>query len=639
MKMKFSDIKTFSFLILAVFLTGCASYHVRQGNRHYNEMAYSLAIKEYQKGLSKREFPQARIKLAESYRKINDIARAEETYAKAVTLPQAQPVHKLHYAQILMRNGKYEQAKPFLDQYITSVPNDTTAIMLRASCDSIQQWKADSIKYTVRGSNINTGQSNFAPVLYKKGMVFVSDRNSKGKTYEWTGRPFLEMYYAEGDPEKGYSVPISLNGDVNGKYHDGPATFSSKGDTIYFTRNNYLNKKPKQSTDKVVNLKIYSAVRPDTVWRNLTPFPFNSDEYSNGHPTLSSDGNTMYFVSDMPDGYGGTDIYVTKKVNGEWTKPENMGSQINSPYNELFPLIWKDSTLYFSSEGHYNFGGLDIFTSKLSSTGWSSAENVGYPINSSHDDFGIAMNDSGTAGLFSSNRNTENTTLDNIYSFTVNVIRFNLAGIAVEKFTQEPLEDVKVELTNLRTMEKELALTGPDGTFTFKLDPETEYSVVGSRDTYFTNTEKVSTIGKRQSENMFVKLKLELERIVVNKPIVLENIYYDLDKYDIRPDAAEGLDRLIAILNDNPGITIELSSHTDSRKDDQYNMVLSQRRAESAVNYIVTHGIASSRITAKGYGETQLVNRCSNGVECTEEEHQQNRRTEFKVTSMEQPKP
>ena len=633
-------IKSFSRLfILALLLSGCAGYHIRQGNRLYDDFAYSMAIKEFQKGLSKKEFPNARIKLAESYRKMNDLPHAEEAFAKAIQLPEAQPIHKMHYAQILMRNGKYDQAKIYLDQYLTAVPSDVSAGKLRSSCDSISKWLADSIKYTVQSSTLNNGQSNFSPVFYKEGVVFATDRDTKGKTYEWTGRPFLEMYYAQGSPDKGYSAPIRLTGDVNGIYHDGPAAFTSKGDTIYFTRNNYLKRKAKESSLEEINLKIYQASKKDTSWVNLKEFPFNSNEYSTGHPTLSNDGNTMYFVSDMPSGLGGSDIYMSQKINGEWNKPVNMGPSINTSYNEMFPVLWKDSVLYFSSEGHFNFGGLDIFQSVKRSGGWSMARNAGYPINTSYDDFGIAMNDSGTAGLLSSNRNTANSTQDNIYSFTVNDIRFNLEGIAVEKATQKPLQDVKIELLNTQTNKKEIAMTAVDGKFKFKLDPESEFSIVGSKDTYFTNTEIVSTKGKKQSENMYVKLKMELERIIVNKPIVLENIYYDLDKFDIRADAADGLNNLVNILNDNPGISVELSSHTDSRADDRYNDVLSQKRAESAVNYIIAHGISSARITAKGYGERQLVNKCANDVSCTEEEHQQNRRTEFKVLKMETIKP
>ncbi len=629
----------FRLFLLSVLLTGCASYHIRRGHKLFDDLAYNSAITEYQKGLSKKEFPNARIKLAECYRKINDLANAEEAYAKAVQLPQAQPIHKLHYAQILMRNGKYEQAKIYYDQYLSSVPSDSAVRMLRLSCDSIAQWMADSIRYTIQTTSLNSGQSNFSPVWYNNGVVFTSDRNSKGKTYDWTGRPFLELYYAKGSPEKGFSTPVQLSGDINNMYHDGPGTFSSKGDTLYFNRNNVVKRKTIQSTRQEINIKICQSIRKDSTWVNTTDFKYNSPEYSNGHPSLSSDGNSLYFVSDKPYGFGGTDVYVSHKVNGEWGEPVNLGPNVNTPFNEMFPTIWKDTVLYFSSEGHSNFGGLDIFKSTKSNNSWSMAKNVGYPLNSSFDDFGIALNDSGNGGLFSSNRNVKFTTLDNIYSFVKNELNFNLQGIAVDKATQLPLEGVKVELLNISTNKLTEIVTGPDGEFKFKLPEESDFSIVGSKDSYFTNTETVSTKGKRISENMFVKLKIEFEKIIINKPIVLENIYYDLDKSDIRPDAAAGLDKLVVIMNDNPGIRIELSSHTDSRSDDHYNDVLSQKRADAAVKYIVAHAVSADRIIAKGYGEHQLINKCANGVECTEEEHQQNRRTEFKVLSMEGNKP
>src|SRR4051812_43728999 len=226
-------------IIITLLISGCASYHIRQGNRMYRDLAYSMAITEYQKGLSKKEFPEARINLAESYRKMNDYAHAEEAFAKVVQLPIAQPIHKLHYALILMRNGKYDQAKIYLDQYLASVPTDVSAAKLRASCDSISRWKEDSIKYTIKTSPLNSGQSNFAPTWYKDGVIFTTDRNTKQPTYEWTGRPFLELYYAKGTPELGYSTPMRLSGEVNGIYHEGAATFTPRGDTMYFTRNNY----------------------------------------------------------------------------------------------------------------------------------------------------------------------------------------------------------------------------------------------------------------------------------------------------------------------------------------------------------------------------------------------------------------
>lgn len=624
-----------SLMLLAVLLSSCASYHVRQGNRLYKDLAYSQAIKEYQQALGKKSFPEAQIKLAESYRMINDLSKAEDAYSKVMQLKEVEPVHRLRYAQLLMRSGKYDQAKNYYDQYLGSQPSDLAAQKQRQSCDSITGWKQDSARYTIEASKLNTGGSNFSPVWYRDGVVFVSDRNAKAKTYQWTGRPFLDLYYSKKDQSGNYGTAMALQGDVNGVYHEGPASFNAQTDTMYFTRNNYVKRKAVKSAEDVVILQLYQAIKKDTAYREVSSLEINSKEYSTGHPTLSTDGQTMYFISDMPGGEGGTDLYVTRKVNGQWSKAENLGKNINTPYNESFPMLWKDSLLYFSSEGHYGLGGLDVFYSGKNSDGsWMRVQNMGYPFNSSYDDFGVAMNGDGTEGLLSSNRNTQNTQQDQIYSFKINDLRFTLEGIAVEKQSQQPLSGVVVELTNRKTGEREKVTTLEDGKFFFKLNPNTDYSVVGSKDSYFTNTEPVSTVGKVQSENMYVKLKLELEQIIVNKPIVLENIYYDLDKYDIREDAAVGLNKLVKIMEDNPEISIELSSHTDSRADDRYNMTLSQRRAEAAVNYIVSKGVSAERITAKGYGETMLVNKCANKVNCTEEEHQANRRTEFKVTSM-----
>jgi len=612
---------------------GCADYHIRQGNRLYNSMAYNSAIKEYQIGLSKKQNPQAQAKLAECYYKINDYANAEQAYATVVQGTNATSEQKLRYGQLLMREGKYEQAKGQFDPYLASQPNDVAMRTLREGIDSVDHWKADSAKYTLELSKLNNAGSNFSPVYYKEGVVFASDRSGK-KIYEWTGRPFLDLYYSKVDQQGNVSAPVALAGEVNGLYHDGPASFTAQGDTMYFTRDYYAKKKISKSNDEVVNLKLCQAVKKDTSWGQITDFSFNDPGYSTGHPALSSDGSTIYFCSDMPGGLGGTDIYSSKKENGVWSKPVNLGATVNTPLDEVFPALWHDTVLFFSSYGHHNMGGLDVFKSVNTGSGWSEAKNMGYPLNTNYDDFGIAMNDTGTAGFISSNRNGNNTTTDAIYSFTINDLRFTLEGIAVDKITQEPLEGVTAELTNVDTKKKETAITGADGKFFFKLNPNTDYTVMGMKDGFFTNTEPVSTKGKNRSENLYVKLKLELERIIVNKPIVLENIYYDLDKWTIRADAAAGLDKLVGIMKDNPDIKIELSSHTDSRADDKYNMTLSQHRAESAVKYLIDHGISTDRMIAKGYGESRLINRCSNGVKCSEEEHQANRRTEFKVLSI-----
>ena len=635
---RFSTIITAAVVSIVLYSCG-AGYHLRQGNRLYDMLAYNSAITEYEKALSKKPLPEAKVKLAESYRNVNNMEKAETAYADVVQLSGVKPEHKLEYAKVLMRNGKYPSAAIWLENYLKDAPGDKSAQQLMESCNSIDELKKDSLKYTLEAVNINTGQTNFSPTAYKDGIVFVSDRSTESsprKMYAWTGKPFLDLYFSKQDKTGSWTIPEALKGDVNGVYHDGPAAFGNDS-TMYFTRDNYIKKKTKKDDDDIVRLKIYQSSWTGNGWSSLTEMPFNSNDYSTGHPALTKDGNTMYFVSDMPGGAGGTDIWMVKKENGKWGTPVNMGSQINTSFNEMFPSVYHDTVLYFSSQGHKNLGGLDVFSASKNATGWSSPVNLGYPLNSSQDDFGILMNDSANGGMLSSNR--ANTLQDNIYSFKINDLRFTLRGMAVLKTTQAPLEGVVVELMNKTNNKRETVTTGPDGTFTFKLDRNSDFVVVGSKDNFFTNTETLSTIGKTVSEDMVVTLKLEMEQIIINKAIVLENIYYDLDKSDIRPDAAAGLDKLVTIMRDNPGITIELSSHTDSRALDKYNMTLSQKRAESAVNYIIAQGIAKERITAKGYGETKLINRCKNNVKCTEEEHQQNRRTEFKVTSMGTTKP
>ena len=302
--------KYFATLVISfVLLSGCASYHVRQGNRLFNSLAYSDAIVEYQKALGKKDFPQADIGLAECYRLTNNTQKAEEAYARVVKLKECEPIHRLRYAQLLMRNGKYEEAKTWFDNYLKDQPNDSHAQILKASCDSIEAYKKDSSVYTVTTSPVNSGQTNFSPQYYKEGVVFVSDRASGSgvKIYHWTGQPFLDLYYAKKDKDNNMGTPEPMKGEVNGLYHDGPCAFI--GDSVmYLTRNNYIRKKLKKGEADFVNLKLYKSVFKDSTWGKLEEFKYNSNDYSIGHPAITKDGKTMYFVSDMPGGLGGTDF-------------------------------------------------------------------------------------------------------------------------------------------------------------------------------------------------------------------------------------------------------------------------------------------------------------------------------------------
>jgi peptidoglycan-associated lipoprotein len=619
-----------------ILLSGCASYHMRQGNRLYNLMAYKEAVNEYSKALDSPHKSDAQRQLANSYLKLNNVIKARQYFAEVMkdTAKPATAAERQQYADLLMRSGQYNEAKDVL-QKTTAL--DAHGKVMLSSIDSLPDWQKDSADYRIERSNLNSGgESNFSPTYYKDGVLFVSDRGklTSRNCYEWTGRPFLDLYFAKSDNAGKSGSPEKVSGDMNGKYHEGPAVVNGQGDTMYITRNNYVKKKVGKSTQDVVNLKIYQLYKKDTTWTGMKELPFNSNDFSTGHPALSADGNTMYFASDRPGGAGGSDLYVSKKVNGVWSDPKNLGAPINTAGNEVFPYVWKDSSLYFSSDGGYGMGGLDVFKSDLTSGQPGTPVNMGYPFNTSYDDFGVAVAANGKEGFISSNRETSNTEIDQVYKFYYEELKFTLQGVTVNKATQEPVEGVVVELKNETSGTIEKATSGKDGSFTFKLNSHSDYTVTGHKDEYFTNSEAVTTVGKVKSENMYVKLKLEMEEIVINKPIVLENIYYDFDKWNIRNDAKPGLDKLVQIMKDNPAITIELGSHTDSRADDRYNDRLSQKRAESAVKYIVSNGISRDRISAKGYGETQLVNRCKNGVKCSEAEHQANRRTEFKVVKI-----
>ncbi len=630
--MVFNRMKKFIPLAVAALFSSCAGSYYLAGERFYQDMAYNKSIPKLEKCLSMKDFPEAKKMLAEDYRATNNSKQAEKWYKDVIALPDARPSDYLYCAQAMISNGNYSDAKGILTQYLEKVPGDKVGTMLLASCDSVNHFKKDSSRYMVEDVSINSG-SSMAPVFYDGGIVFSSDRNSSAKVYQWTGRNFLDLYYAKDNGEGNFAAPELLKGPVNGIYHDADATFSPDGSTMYFTRNNYTGKKVKESGDDIVLMKIYSATKDaNGEWTNITELPFNNNDYSCGHPAIANRGATLYFVSDMPGGQGGTDIWMVKKEGEGWGTPVNLGSTINTPMNEMFPYMMNDTMLYFASNGLYGLGGLDIYSSKKDGNSWSRPTNLGYPINTSHDDFGYLPEKNGETGYFTSNRESNDGSTDKIYHYIKPELKFTLAGSVVNKSDQSPVQGAIVTLLNKKTGVKENTTTDADGNFKFQLSQNTDYSVTANKDGYFSKTEDITTIGKKVSEDMKVTLKLEIEKIEINKPIVLRNIYYDFDKANIRPDAALELDKLVKILNENPSIKIELSSHTDCRGSNEYNQKLSQRRAESAVAYIISKGISKDRITAKGYGESVPAVNCAPTCEsCTEEQHQENRRTEFKV--------
>lgn len=705
--------------MLVSFLLSNPSFGQNNGpevkaDKLYEQLAYHEAIAEYQKVLVKEpDNANALRHIADCYRLTSNTDMSEVYYAKVIKLKDARALDRLYYAQSLMYNRKYEDAKTYLEEYGKLDTTDERAKNFLAAIYNLNEFAKDSAKTRVTKLKINTDKADFSPVVFDKGVVFTSSRESgnKDRTHSWTGNPFLTLYFAAG-VDSNLSTPELFAKNTESKFNDGPASFNEKRDVMYLTRN---NNEISNKQDHVVKLKIVETKFVEGKWSEPIDMPFVDKKYNSAHAWITKDGNKMFFSSDMPGGFGGMDIYFIKKTDGKWDKPVNVGNKINTRGNELFPFMNTDTTLYFASDGLVGLGGLDMYWSKYADSTFSVPVNMGYPMNTHRDDFGLVLDEAGEKGYVSSNRRfgmgdddiyfvqifkditvsgtvTDKKTgapiemsevvlkdregkeiekvitkADGTYEFKLDfnkdytivaqklgysteskpVSTFNLTsnhlvvdfqlmkisigveGIVSDKATGVPLDGALVSLVGSDGKEISNVTTKADGYYYFELAPEKTYKVKGSKEGYFAKVEAVSTKGKKEG---VIKKDLPLEKLILNKPIRLDNIYYDLAKWNIRPDAAKELDKLVQVLKDNPTLIIELSSHTDCRASDAYNMELSDKRAKSAAKYIVEKGgISKERITGKGYGETVLINRCANGVKCTEAEHQENRRTEFKV--------
>ncbi|TDG34781.1 flagellar motor protein MotB [Pedobacter changchengzhani] len=631
-----------------------AQYVLKEADVQFELFNYAKAVDLYEVAYKKNPTLHAAEQLAVCYSLMNNYQQAESWYAKVVEMPKSAPVNIYSYALALQNNSKYAEAKSQFLKYFSldkefSLKKQN---IILSSCDSAVLWMRSPTKVAITNEKgLNSAQSDWGSVKYMDEMVFTSDRKDSIGKSATGGRPFLKFDGSKkpnrniyGSTGNGYlhlymkkgtdSVKLfPLNTGTN--YHVGAASFTADGKEMYFTltkiddelsfsKNSIL--KSKLAT---VNVEIFSS-KKDTSgnWGEAVPFAYNKvNEYSVGDPFISSDGKTLYFASNMPGGKGGTDIYASLKTDaGDWGTPINMES-LNTDGNERNPFKGIDDTFYFSSDGRVGMGGLDIFSSKSNGSIMSVPKNLGYPTNSPKDDFAFTSYAPKT-GYFSSNRNN-GAGQDDIYSFVDSeVIVFKLIGTAFNKVSKAPLGNTLVTLKNLKGTQLK-AVTQADGKFEFGLDESSDYTLLGSRDNYLNDVASLTTRGLVSSSTL--TRDLFLDSIVINKVIKIENIYYDFDKSNIRPDAAEELDKLVMVLTDNPTILIELGSHTDSRGNDQYNQWLSQKRANSAVQYIIDKGISKNRITAKGYGESMPVNRCTNGVKCSEADFQLNRRTEFKI--------
>lgn len=610
----------------------------------YSRYEYANAAKLYTKLVDTRK-PRLQDleRLADSYWKMNDYESAENWYARVTQQTDGSPENLLRYGEVLKMNGKYAEAKKQLEAYAKQTGNTPFVAVQIAGCDSALRWMSSPTLHRLQNeAAVNTVNSEFSAFPVGDQVYYAGEPNdeSSGDTYGWTGNAFLRVYTAPLSSEGALGTPSFADADINGsKYHTGPVVAGENDNTLYVTRT-YTGKEGEQQKVAGHNyrtqvLELYIYHKENGKWVS-EPFAYNNvKEYSVGHAAVSTDGNLLYFVSDMPGGHGGTDIwYSEREADGTWGTPVNAGPEINSVGDELFPGMGPDGTLYYSSDGFPGMGGLDIFRSMGNKSQWTKPENLKYPVNSASDDFAYLVygeDETGFRGFLASDRKGGRGG-DDIYSFSFEKpkIIILLKGTTSDKATGERLPATAVTLYD---GEREIVAkqqSSGEGTFEFVLDRDRDYTVLGQKEGYHADSAKVSTQGITQSDTLEVALLLE-PVFRVGQTFELENIYYDFDKYNIRPDAAVVLDELVRTLRDNPTLKIELSSHTDSRGSHAYNETLSQRRAQSAVDYLVSRGIARNRMVAKGYGETRLINRCADGVACSAAEHQANRRTEVTV--------
>ncbi len=590
-------------------------------------------------------------RMADCNRLINNTPRATSAYMNALRYNYPDSIVNLRLGQMYHKSGRYGEAIKYYNDYLLAEPGSILAFNGITGCEEATKWKQNPTRYVVkRMEKFNSRRSEFGPMLYGEKydqLYFASTRTPKGAgkdkdetTNAITGQRNNDLFLVKQDENGAWQAPIELEDEVNTEFDEGTPSFSKDGNTMYYT---YCAQDPEGPRTS----EIYISTRSSAKWGKGTRASIVKDSVTAlGHPAISPDGKYLYFVSDAVGGYGGKDLFRARVVGNDFGPMENLGPDINTPGDEMFPYVRDSVTLYFASDGHPGMGGLDLFKATLDSTGKWNVENMKAPINSSGDDFGITFAGKQEKGFFSSNRNDARG-YDHLYSFEMPVITIFIEGI-VSDVDENPIEDATVRIVG-RDGLNEKVLAKKDGKYKVELERDIRYVMMASARGYLNQNFELKTGPEEKNETYIVDFFLS----PISKPVVIENIFYDFDKATLRPESKKALDELIKMLNDNPNVTIELGAHTDRKGSDQYNERLAQRRAQSVVDYLIAGGIAKDRLEAKGYGESvpKVINKkmaknydfLNEGDVLTEEfiekltpEQQEtadqiNRRTEFKV--------
>jgi outer membrane protein OmpA-like peptidoglycan-associated protein/tetratricopeptide (TPR) repeat protein len=616
-------------------------YEILKAQQTYDMKKYNTAATLYQKLYPKVRSEEDKQKMlfmiAESYRKSNNFKKAVDWYEQLINAKYPDPKIIYSYGLLLKNFERYEDANRQFYDYLFEVPDDADAQREMAACQQAMLWKSNPKKFTVKNiDELNTPYSDYAPFYSAGKLIWSSSRPEAmgNEIFEWTGQKCSDLFESKFDNAI-WSKPSNLKGAVNTNYNEGVAWIDATASAMYFTQCN--------GTDgRGVNCKIYASYFQNNAWTNPEVLPFSSDSFSVGHPAMTPDGKRMFFASDMPGGFGEKDIYYIpyNPLNNKWGKPVNLGAGVNTKEDDMFPYVDPQNNVYYSSKGFKGMGGLDIYKTQDSNGVFKVAENLQYPINSGGDDFGISFVPANERkdtmqtpiAYICSNRDGGKGD-DDIYSISIKPFIFIVKGKIVDKEMNTPLAGAQAALNNDKGINIFTLKSGTNGDFTAELPLNQLLSLSANHPQYFKSAD-INITSNNITKDSTLEVTIYLDPIPAEDyEFTLKGIYYDLDKYDLRPEAQKVLDSLTIILKDNPNITIELASHTDSRAPEDYNLKLSQKRAESCVNYLVQHGIAKDRLSPVGYGETKLVNDCADGVDCTEDQHQENRRTTFRVLS------
>ncbi|TGD59501.1 OmpA family protein [Flavobacterium humi] len=609
-------------LLLLMTTAYAQDKHTKKADEFFGSYQYVNAIGEYLKlaGDGKTS-PYVAKQLADSYYNINNMDEASKWYAQAVVSKTDAETH-YNYAQVLKTLGKYQEANVQMDAFAALLPNDARAKEHKSNPDYIPSLSNRSKMFDIATTNIKAkGSNDFGAVLSNDNtLYFASTRNASKKKDKWANQPYLDVFQSARQADGTLSEPVQVK-ELNTAFHDGPVTISHDGNTLFFARDRHSEgqyEKDKKTHVKVGQQGLYKAVKIDGQWSKIEALPFNSSNYSVSNPALSKDGKTLYFASNMPGGFGESDIWkVSVEANGYGT-PQNLGDKINTPGKENFPFITEEGILYFASTGKQGFGGLDVF--KIDTKTNEPAQNLGKPVNSEKDDFAFSFNNTLNVGYFSSNREGS----DAIFS-ALAICKAEAIAFVTNKKTGEPISGASVSIADAKGNIIAAQTTDVSGKVGYNVECHTEYVFQVTAPNF---ERAVFPIQKITSGEFVVQAGLTpMEVIITDTEVILNNVYFDFNKSNITTPGAAELDKLVQVMKDNPAMVIFVKSHTDSKGSAAYNLKLSEQRAQATVQYLISKGIGQERISGKGMGSTSPKIAC--GSNCTEEEHAQNRRSEF----------